>query len=159
MATKKFLGFTLVELLIVMAIIGILTMIGAGNFTSARIKARDAKRKSDLETIAKSLEAYVNDHNRYPSSTVNGTIQCTTASECAWGSEFSDDNGTVYAARLPEDGVGGASYTYNSSSGNSYSLYAFLENENDPSIQTFTPVVACGTKECNYRITSSNLAP
>lgn len=49
-------GFTLIELLVVIAIIGILATFIVASFTSAQKKARDAKRKSDLDAIKKALE-------------------------------------------------------------------------------------------------------
>lgn len=153
---SKRAGFTLIELLIVMAILGLLMVLGVGNFQTARIKARDAERKSDLATIAKSLEAYVNDHSRYPLSS-NGEIVCDTPTVCTWGSAFTDGNGTVYAATLPDDGVDNRSYVYDSSDGNSYSLYASLENLQDPAITSLIPAVACGSEDCNYKITSTNI--
>jgi len=145
-------AFTLIELLIVMAILGILTTLGISNFQSARVKARDAARKSDLQTIAKSLEAYANDYSGYPLSDA-GSI-----TDYPWGDPFVDSKGTIYAATLPEDSSANRSYYYESD-GTSYSLYAALENENDLSIDTYTNT-NCGTTttiECNYRVTSSNI--
>lgn len=49
-------GFTLVELLVVVAIIAILSVIGLTLFTSAQANARDARRKSDIDAIANALE-------------------------------------------------------------------------------------------------------
>lgn len=149
-------GFTLVELLIVIAILAILSTLGVSNFQSARIKARDISRKSDLQTISKSLESYVNDHRSYPLSDSNGRIICKSMNTtCNWGDEFSDDNGTIYAVSLPEDGSG-SSYWYNSS-GVSYTLYAHLENENDNSLDTSIIQTCGGETLCNYKITSSNI--
>jgi len=141
---RKLLGFTLIELLIVMAILGILSAIGVGNFVSARIKARDSARKLDLATVAKSLEAYANDHNGYPDA-------------LSFGTQFSDPDHpeTIYAAKLPED-TSGYDYKYDSDN-TSYTLYAHLENTEDPSLLD-TPIEGCGGTgaSCNYKITSSN---
>jgi prepilin-type N-terminal cleavage/methylation domain-containing protein len=59
-------GFTLVELLVVIAIIAILTGIVATNFTSARSRARDAKRISDLGHIQLAIELYFDRCKQYP---------------------------------------------------------------------------------------------
>lgn len=145
-------GFTLIELLISMAILGILATLGFGNFKNAKLKAADAKKKSDLTTIAKSLEAYVNDHRSYPISS-NGRIVCITPNTtCDWGEPFSDGS-TTYAATLPEPTT---EYIYNSD-GTSYTIYTRLENDQDPSVTVITPTVLCGNAECNYKITSSNI--
>ncbi len=53
---RKFKGFTLIELLIVITIIGILATFVVASFTSAQSKARDGRRKSDLDAIKKALE-------------------------------------------------------------------------------------------------------
>lgn len=147
-------GFTLIELLITMSILGVLATIGFGSFQSSRLKAADAKKKSDLTTIAKSLEAYVNDHRSYPTSS-NGKIVCISPNTiCDWGETFADSNDTIYAATLP---IPSTAYIY-VSTGTSYTLYTRLENEQDPSITTFNPEVVCdGESLCNYKITSSNI--
>ncbi len=153
-------GFTLVELLIVMAILGLLVAVGASNFQAARIKARDLQRKSDLVTIAKSLEAYVNDYGSYPRSNGNGEIICQPPTGvCTWGAAFTDGGtkNTIYAATIPAEKNTNRSYRYLSSSGTSFTLYAALENEKDPALETFTPAVDCGGTPCNYKVTSSNI--
>lgn len=50
-------GFTLVELLVVVAIIAILATIGLTVFSGAQANARDARRKSDIDAIANALES------------------------------------------------------------------------------------------------------
>ena len=64
MRTKK--AFTLVELLIVIAIIGILTAILTFSFMEAQKRTRDTKRKSDLKTIQVAFEAYKTQKGKYP---------------------------------------------------------------------------------------------
>lgn len=49
-------GFTLVELLVVIAIISILAVIGVSVYSGAQGQARDGKRRSEINTIAKSIE-------------------------------------------------------------------------------------------------------
>ena len=63
MSRKKFLGFTLIELLVVISIIGFLTTVAVVSLNSSRQKARDARRKSDLEQARKALLLYANDHS------------------------------------------------------------------------------------------------
>jgi general secretion pathway protein G len=60
-------GFSLVELLVVMTIIMVLTVVGMINYGNANKKSRDAKRKSDLESVRVALEMYRQDNGSYPS--------------------------------------------------------------------------------------------
>src|SRR3989344_58076 len=52
-------GFTLIELLVVISIISLLSSIMFSTFNTARLKARDAKRKSDLHQIALAISQYI----------------------------------------------------------------------------------------------------
>jgi len=59
-------AFTLIELLIVVAIIGILAAIAVPNFLNAQFRAKIAKAESELHTISTALETYKIDNNIYP---------------------------------------------------------------------------------------------
>lgn len=62
---KEKRGFTLIELLVVIAIIGILSAIVLASLGSARSRARDAQRKSDLKQIANAFELYYLEKGNY----------------------------------------------------------------------------------------------
>ena len=59
-------GFTLIELLVVIAIIGILSSFSVVSLNDARVKARDAKRKSDLVQVRLALSLYYDNNDEYP---------------------------------------------------------------------------------------------
>jgi prepilin-type N-terminal cleavage/methylation domain-containing protein len=61
-------GFTLIELLVVIAVIGLLSSIVLVSLNSARIKARDAKRVSEIKEIQTVLALYYDTYGQYPSS-------------------------------------------------------------------------------------------
>lgn len=58
-------AFTLIELLIVVAIIGILAAIAVPNFINAQIRAKVAATVSNQKAVATALEMYRTDHNSY----------------------------------------------------------------------------------------------
>jgi len=65
---EKDQGFTLIELLVVMIIIGILAAIAIPVFLNQRQKAVDSSIKSDLRTVANSVETFSVDSQAYPTS-------------------------------------------------------------------------------------------
>lgn len=79
-------GFTLVELLVVVAIIAILSVIGLTVFTGAQANARDARRKADIDAIANAIET-----TRSP-----GTVYYTSLPSTGFsGGVVPVDNGNV----------------------------------------------------------------
>jgi len=67
MHTHPSRAFTLIELLIVVAIIAILAAIAVPNFLEAQVRSKVARAKTDLRTLALAMESYRIDYNRYPS--------------------------------------------------------------------------------------------
>jgi general secretion pathway protein G len=61
-------GFTLIELIIVLSIIGLLVGIGLPTFKSARIKANETVLKENLFILRKLIDQYAQDKGKYPAS-------------------------------------------------------------------------------------------
>lgn len=59
-------GFTIVELLIVIVVIGILAALVLNTFSGVQRRARDTERQTDINSIATQLEVYYNDNAGYP---------------------------------------------------------------------------------------------
>ena len=67
-------GFTIIELLIVIAIIAILALLVLNNFQGAQAKARDQQRTTDINNIHGKLEEFYNENNAYPSTFTAATF-------------------------------------------------------------------------------------
>ncbi|MBI1390815.1 MAG: prepilin-type N-terminal cleavage/methylation domain-containing protein [bacterium] len=95
MRTKQ--AFTLIELLIVVAIIGILAAIAVPNFLNAQIKAKYARCLSDMRGCQTALEMYALDHGgKIPPNGFDG-------SENAWGLSRVLTTPMAYIAEIPKD--------------------------------------------------------
>lgn len=80
-------GFTLVELLVTVALIAILSTIGFVAYASAQKQARIAKRSQDLKAIQTALELYRSTNGVYPSNVT--ATSCNTNTVLNWNSECS----------------------------------------------------------------------
>lgn len=61
-------GFTLIELLVVIAIIGVLASVVFATTNSARMKARDARRKTDMRQLELAILLYYDTNGTFPPS-------------------------------------------------------------------------------------------
>ncbi|MBP9827359.1 prepilin-type N-terminal cleavage/methylation domain-containing protein [Candidatus Saccharibacteria bacterium] len=115
-AIRKQKGFTLLELLIVIVIIGILIALVLPNLISGPARARDSKRKTHLRDLRNGLEGYYNDNSAYPAALSTLT-----------------EGTTPYIKELPKDPKSNSDYTYTTTGTppSSYTLQATLENKND----------------------------
>ncbi len=101
-------GFTLIELLVVVAILAILAVIGATVFNNVQVNARDARRKSDIDAIAKAFEANKVQNSSTYSGLATGQFQqqsipvdTTTAKYCistGIGTATPPTNATTWAS-------------------------------------------------------------
>jgi prepilin-type N-terminal cleavage/methylation domain-containing protein len=109
---KRRNGFSLTEILVVMAIIAVLFTVSVFMLRINRQKTRDAKRVSDIRQIQVALEMHYNDENRYPS-------QIQTGAPIA-----GETTGIVYMMSVPADPLGTGEYIYQYNSESPYDSYA-----------------------------------
>ncbi|MBN1168790.1 prepilin-type N-terminal cleavage/methylation domain-containing protein [Candidatus Woesebacteria bacterium] len=146
-------GYTLIELMIVMAVVAVLSGISIFAMQGARASARDGQRKGDLEAIRSALELYKSDCGFYPQASGNDF-------EDTFGSSFTNTDGTdfngdscpaggtrTYLNDVPADPQTTNDYRYNSTSNFTYELCTVLE-------EPPTTTQSCSGSYGNYRVTN-----
>lgn len=128
-------AFTLVELLIVIAIMGILTVIAVSQFRTAKKKANDVARKGDLSSVSKALQMYYADYKKFPVASSQGEIivgSGASTKTIKWGGEFIDQ-GYIYMKTMPKENTKGfPEYCYKTDENRkSFALFAKMENIED----------------------------
>lgn len=137
-------GFTLIEVIIVVAIIGVLAAVVILNLNSAQAKSRDSRRISDMNTVSKAFQMYFEKNNTY---NVDGTGCLPTSPGSGWFN-YGNQTGTascVYSGPSINQGLVNAGFLNGTvidptgqATGHSYmfyywgnvkaSVYAWLEN-------------------------------
>ncbi len=98
MKKNKKQGFSLIELLVVVAIMGLLAAMSIISLNTARARARDARRLSDVKQIQTALEMYFADINNYP------TTPAAFEGACLSNSGFAATCGAdIYMAKIPQN--------------------------------------------------------
>ena len=149
MAKKYFSGFTLIELIIVLAIIAILAALIVVLYTGQISKGNDATRKADIDIIKIAVEEYEKDHNCYPSADFMST--------CNPGAQLQP-----YLDKIPCDPVTKKPYAYEPSCSTNgccpiwYRFYGSLQNTQDTSI---TAGLSYLGSSYNYVSSSDNAPP
>lgn len=105
-------GFTLIEMMIVVAIIAILVTVLVPNFMRARAQAQTAACEGNLKEIATALELYQTDHDAYPQS---GNVDASNTDLQPYLQQTPVDPaagpGKPYTFTVTDAGTGAPSYT------------------------------------------------
>jgi general secretion pathway protein G len=108
---KQDAGFTLMELMIVMAIIGVLAVVAIPKFTAAIKMAREAVLKEDLHVMRAAIDSYTMDKQKAPQTLedliTDGYLKAIpedpfTHSKDTW---VTDSNGALYSVDQTEPGI------------------------------------------------------
>ena len=140
-------GFTLIEFLVVVALIGVLATLVLANLNAARERGRDTERKADLRNIETALHLYYNDKGVFPKHNASSEIMGCGAvglSLCEWGDPWTAGS-TSYMPVLPTDSIDTQIYKYIRNDADSYNLQACLENKSDTAGETTADTGWCST--------------
>lgn len=159
-------GFTLVELLVVISIIGLLSSIVLTSVNSARAKARDARRITDLKQLQTAIELYYDANNQYPQPATGWSNWSSAAP--GYGNRPTDyilGIAPNYIPVLPIDpkpNGGGGGYLYNSN-GTDYIVIDHMSMETiiggDPSAAGNPPHIQTLDRVCCVQPTIAVYSP
>lgn len=139
-------GFTLIELLVVISIIGVLSTIALTSLNGAKMKARDAKRLSDVSQIKKALNVYYYSHGTYPEeSSSDGDV------------EWSYEDGGDFLGALVTDGHFQGNTPLDPTNSTSYS-YGYYKYTNDTYCGSMIVLVAQNMETNTYYERSADCA-
>lgn len=159
-------GFTLIELLIVIVIIGILSAVFINTSAVNLKRARDAKRKSDLELIRTGIETYRADCNTYPVSNTPTDPVSAFGGTSLVGNPANGVNclaANKYINTVPTDPKSATQTYIYWSDGNTYQICATLEtggaavtcgNVTPPNSVQPNCNVGGSALKCNYQATN-----
>ena len=120
---KKQRGFTLLELLVVLAIIGIMASMVLVSLQSVRAKARDARRMSDVRQLLMAIELYLDSHLKYPEKGAVGLVDSLPSNLSPYLTTVPLDPGVTPPTCLPE----GYRWWGNTGQAKKYCLWTCLE--------------------------------
>ncbi|KKT34807.1 MAG: General secretion pathway protein G [Candidatus Gottesmanbacteria bacterium GW2011_GWB1_44_11c] len=142
-------GFSLIELLVAIAIMAVLIALVLPNYLGARERARDTKLKAEMNQLKNAMRMYYNDYQRYPAPELvqgqatfygcgaNGTSQCiyTTPYPCPdfwFAAGGTGGCGTVYMKKPPTLNSGNGGFHYYQPDSDKFMLCVdYLENRSD----------------------------
>jgi prepilin-type N-terminal cleavage/methylation domain-containing protein len=148
-------GFTLIELLVTISIIGTLVGLIVNNLADARARARDTKKKQNLQALKTALRLYYNDYQTYPltgngSNFVacgpDGDEPCPYGCGADWTAGGVDGCATIYMKELVETDSG-YEFEFRPCDGEDFRAKVVLENASDADIltsQNRCPASDCG---------------
>ncbi|MBU1160139.1 prepilin-type N-terminal cleavage/methylation domain-containing protein [Patescibacteria group bacterium] len=116
-------GFTIIELMVVVAIIGILAALITISFSDAKAKSRDSRRMEDLKSLSNALNLFYANFHRFPISA--GAIDLDGTASDTVSNDLISNNAA--AAPIKDPLSPATDYVYNSTNGLDYTITFCLE--------------------------------
>lgn len=154
-------GFTLIELMITVAIVGILASIALPSYQDSVMKSRRADAKGALLGFANTMERYFTVNNSYcDAGGTGGANSCFAGSTDTGANDTGSPASTVYPSTSPVNG-GDVYYnlTINAATANAYTLYATptgVQSADKCGTLTLTQTGARGVTNQNAGITAAD---
>lgn len=129
-------GFTLIELLVVIAIIGLLSAIVLASLNTARSKARDAQRISNVKSVETAMELYYTSTGHYPLTGGSGVSLGSMSSVLV----------PTYIGAIPTDPLLGNFGYVADAAGSRYAIHVYLESTKSyckTGVNVFGGLVGC----------------
>ena len=145
-------GFSLIELLVAIAVIATIIGLALPNFLGARSRARDTRRKGEMNQLKTALQLYYNDYKIFPADSggpfydvikgcgADGSVACPITGcsvDFSAGGSIDCDTASmsVYMTQLPGE-FGTSMFYWQRNSGTDFCLKVPLENASDSDITT-----------------------
>lgn len=164
-------GFSLIELLVAIAVIATIIGLALPNYLSSRSRARDARRKGEMSNLKTALQLYHNDYKEFPASEtsmpyINYVKGCGAdgATICPAGCNVDFAAGgsgcdTIYMTKFPGE-LGSSMFYF--SNGTNFCLTVTLENLSDSDLSssasrcntTCSPLIGGNLGSTDYAVCS-----
>lgn len=152
MKEHKRLGFTIVELMIVIVVIAVLATITTIAYRETQKNARDEKRKADVMMLISAVDEYYANNGDYPK------VLCDTVYYECWNNEawqLLKNQGYLKNIPIPGDNItpflgSRTNYGWLWSSPTSYGIFVFLESGNCKIGKNMTATWWSSIKTCDF---------
>jgi len=159
---KKFQsGFSLIEIMVVVGIIGVLSAVGYANFSQGSAQSRDVQRQADLRIVSTALELYKSENGEYPQG-CNGPGTWSghaPAYDCPGNPYYIEGLAPKYLPRLPQDpklNGDNSGYVYTTNADGTVYIFKVRLTVESENVDYGHPFQSCDTNNTNSAVPLCN---